>query len=86
MHKRKFFRKNGRVCEEGLTKTQLLDMRDKLLQGYNEVSEVDDDVEVVSQAPSRLSAKQQAEMDKLIAKRLKSMVPDIPWTKPLRRF
>jgi hypothetical protein len=84
MHRIKFFRKNGRVCEEGLNENQLLDMRDKLLQGYNEVSS-DDEVEVVSQAPSRLSAKQKAEMDRLIAQRLKNMVPDVAWSKPKRR-
>lgn len=83
MRKIKFFRKNGRVCEKNLTKNQLIDMRDKFLQGYNDVSEDDSEVEVVSQS---LSAKQQAEMEKLLAQRLKAMVPDVHWSRPKCRF
>lgn len=39
MQKIKFFRKNGRVCEEGLEPDDLLEIRDKLFQGYKDSSE-----------------------------------------------
>lgn len=59
MNRVKFFRKNGRVCEEDLNPEDLLEIRDKMLQGYNDSSEEEiGDVQVTSPAPSMLTAKQ----------------------------